>query len=397
MNEKIIEKDNPEKTNIDKAIEAAKNNDYVNAINILKLEPESNKSSYVYSLIASYYIKLNDNDNALNNLNEALKKVPVYNGAYFLLGNLEMINGNYSRAINYYFITLLNQIDYPCVNLNIGVAYSKLNLYYQSLKAYERYIKYDENYDLNEYKEVKETLNRNIEISKKYIMKGKEAFSLNDFEKCVKLYAKAVKHYPSKSVLLNLANLFFADKNYEKALDYYENAYILSGSNKSFIYKMALCYDKLEKYDYAYSYYDLFINSNESKLDYSNIIQRMLYIKTKAFDDESVNRHLTIAQEYENNANYELALSEYTNYYVLTHRINSNILQKIKDLKQFVNPDKYYIKNAFKAIDCFFEKRKFDEAEKICNKICKVSKRVSSDYLNAQKYKYKIILARGGH
>ena len=111
MNEKIIEKDNPEKTNIDKAIEAAKNNDYVNAINILKLEPESNKSSYIYSLIASYYIKLNDNDNALNNLNEALKKVPVYNGAYFLLGNLEMINENYSRAINYYFITLLNQID----------------------------------------------------------------------------------------------------------------------------------------------------------------------------------------------------------------------------------------------------------------------------------------------
>ena len=71
----------------------------------------------------------------------------------------------------------------------------------------------------------------------------------------------------------------------------------------------------------------------------------------------------------------------------MTKRNNAGISQKIKDLNHFLNVEKYYIKNAFKAVDMYYEKREFDEAEKLCNKICKVSKRTSSDYVNAQKFK----------
>lgn len=387
-----------EESNIDKALRAAWDKDYSSAISILKNELTTNETSYIHFLIASYYIKLDDINKAREHLNKALKKLPVYQGVYFLLGNLEFKEKKYAHAINYYFVTLLNQMDYPYANLNLAVAYSKMGLKYQAFKAYERYIKYDEDVESIEYIEVKKILKHGIELSKKYIEEGKKAFVSNDFNRAVKFYGKAIKHYPTKNVLLNLANMFFADKNYKKALEYYEKAYILCGNNKSFIHKIALCYDKLEKYDYAYAFYDLFINSNDSKLDYSNIMKRMLVIKTKfAIDGDEVKSHLTLAEEYELNANYELALCEYMSYYVLTKRNDKGISQKIKDLNHFLNLEKYYIKNAFKAVDRYFEKREFDEAERLCNKICKVSKRTSSNYVNAQKFKYKIILARGGH
>ncbi len=387
-----------EESNIDNALRAAWDKDYSSAISILKNELTTNETSYIHFLIASYYIKLDDINKAREHLNKALKKLPVYQGVYFLLGNLEFKEKNYAHAINYYFVTLLNQMDYPYANLNLAVAYSKMGLKYQAFKAYERYIKYDEDVESIEYIEVKKILKHGIELSKKYIEEGKKAFVSNDFNRAVKFYGKAIKHYPTKNVLLNLANMFFADKNYKKALEYYEKAYILCGNNKSFIHKIALCYDKLEKYDYAYAFYDLFINSNDSKLDYSNIMKRMLVIKTKfAIDGDEVKSHLTLAEEYELNANYELALCEYMSYYVLTKRNDKGISQKIKDLNHFLNLEKYYIKNAFKAVDRYFEKREFDEAERLCNKICKVSKRTSSNYVNAQKFKYKIILARGGH
>lgn len=387
-----------EESNIDKALRAAWDKDYSSAISILKNELTTNETSYIHFLIASYYIKLDDINKAREHLNKALKKLPVYQGVYFLLGNLEFKEKNYAHAINYYFVTLLNQMDYPYANLNLAVAYSKMGLKYQAFKAYERYIKYDEDVESIEYIEVKKILKHGIELSKRYIEEGKKAFVSNDFNRAVKFYGKAIKHYPTKNVLLNLANMFFADKNYKKALEYYEKAYILCGNNKSFIHKIALCYDKLEKYDYAYAFYDLFINSNDSKLDYSNIMKRMLVIKTKfAIDGDEVKSHLTLAEEYELNANYELALCEYMSYYVLTKRNDKGISQKIKDLNHFLNLEKYYIKNAFKAVDRYFEKREFDEAERLCNKICKVSKRTSSNYVNAQKFKYKIILARGGH
>lgn len=387
-----------EESNIDKALKAAWDKDYSSAISILKNELTTNETSYIHFLIASYYIKLDDINKAREHLNKALKKLPVYQGVYFLLGNLEFKEKKYAHAINYYFVTLLNQMDYPYANLNLAVAYSKMGLKYQAFKAYERYIKYDEDVESIEYIEVKKILKHGIELSKRYIEEGKKAFVSNDFNRAVKFYGKAIKHYPTKNVLLNLANMFFADKNYKKALEYYEKAYILCGNNKSFIHKIALCYDKLEKYDYAYAFYDLFINSNDSKLDYSNIMKRMLVIKTKfAIDGDEVKSHLTLAEEYELNANYELALCEYMSYYVLTKRNDKGISQKIKDLNHFLNLEKYYIKNAFKAVDRYFEKREFDEAERLCNKICKVSKRTSSNYVNAQKFKYKIILARGGH
>lgn len=387
-----------EESNIDKALRAAWDKDYSSAISILKNELTTNETSYIHFLIASYYIKLDDINKAREHLNKALKKLPVYQGVYFLLGNLEFKEKNYAHAINYYFVTLLNQMDYPYANLNLAVAYSKMGLKYQAFKAYERYIKYDEDVESIEYIEVKKILKHGIELSKRYIEEGKKAFVSNDFNRAVKFYGKAIKHYPTKNVLLNLANMFFADKNYKKALEYYEKAYILCGNNKSFIHKIALCYDKLEKYDYAYAFYDLFINSNDSKLDYSNIMKRMLVIKTKfAIDGDEVKSHLTLAEEYELNANYELALCEYMSYYVLIKRNDKGISQKIKDLNHFLNLEKYYIKNAFKAVDRYFEKREFDEAERLCNKICKVSKRTSSNYVNAQKFKYKIILARGGH
>lgn len=387
-----------EESNIDKALRAAWDKDYSSAISILKNELTTNETSYIHFLIASYYIKLDDINKAREHLNKALKKLPVYQGVYFLLGNLEFKEKKYAHAINYYFVTLLNQMDYPYANLNLAVAYSKMGLKYQAFKAYERYIKYDEDVESIEYIEVKKILKHGIELSKRYIEEGKKAFVSNDFNRAVKFYGKAIKHYPTKNVLLNLANMFFADKNYKKALEYYEKAYILCGNNKSFIHKIALCYDKLEKYDYAYAFYDLFINSNDSKLDYSNIMKRMLVIKTKfAIDGDEVKSHLTLAEEYELNANYELALCEYMSYYVLTKRNDKGISQKIKDLNHFLNLEKYYIKNAFKAVDRYFEKREFDEAERLCNKICKVSKRTSSNYVNAQKFKYKIILARGGH
>lgn len=398
MNENVVVEAQEEESNINKALKAAWNKDYNSAIDILKNELLANETSYIHSLIASYYIKLNEINKAREHLNKALKKLPIYHGAYFLLGNLEFKDENYAHAVNYYLVTLLNQMDYPYANLNLAVAYSKLDLNYQSFKAYERYIKYDEDVEAIEYKEVKEKLSHGVELSKRYIEEGQKAFAINDFNRACKFYGKAIKHYPTKNVLLNLANMFFADKNYEKALFYYQNAYVLSGTNKSFIHKMALCYDKLEKYDYAYAYYDLFINSNDSKLDYSTLMNRMLILKTKfASDGDEVQNHLTLAEEYELNANYELALCEYINYYVLTKRSNTAISQKIKDLNHFLNVEKYYIKNAFKAVDMYYEKREFDEAEKLCNKICKVSKRTSSDYVNAQKFKYKIILAKGGH
>ncbi|UKI40395.1 MAG: hypothetical protein L6V95_09360 [Candidatus Melainabacteria bacterium] len=72
-----------------------------------------------------------------------------------MLGNLEFRDENYAHAVNYYLVTLLNQMDYPYANLNLAVAYSKLDLNYQAFKAYERYIKYDEDVEAIEYKEVK--------------------------------------------------------------------------------------------------------------------------------------------------------------------------------------------------------------------------------------------------
>ena len=95
MNENVVEAQK-EESNIDKALKAAWSKDYNSAIDILKSELNVNETSYIHSLIASYYIKLNQINKAREHLNKALKKLPVYHGAYFLLGNLEFRDENYA-------------------------------------------------------------------------------------------------------------------------------------------------------------------------------------------------------------------------------------------------------------------------------------------------------------
>ena len=122
MNENVVVEAQEEESNINKALKAAWNKDYNSAIDILKNELLANETSYIHSLIASYYIQLNEITKAREHLNKALKKLPIYHGAYFLLGNLEFKDENYAHAVNYYLVTLLNQMDYPYANLNLAVA-----------------------------------------------------------------------------------------------------------------------------------------------------------------------------------------------------------------------------------------------------------------------------------
>ncbi|UKI40394.1 MAG: tetratricopeptide repeat protein [Candidatus Melainabacteria bacterium] len=84
MDENVIVEAQEEESNIDKALKAAWNKDYNSAIDILKNElTTTNETSYIHSLIASYYIKLNEINKARESLDKALKKLPVYQGSIF--------------------------------------------------------------------------------------------------------------------------------------------------------------------------------------------------------------------------------------------------------------------------------------------------------------------------
>ena len=385
-----------ENQNLINAINEMQKSDWQKAFEDLQIASHSNNTSLVNTLLGICCLKKNDRENAESFFEKATKIEPVNCASFFYLGNIYFIDQKLTDAIKYYIEALILNPRYSKATLNLAIAFKKLGLFNQAVKYYERFLKFHSNIEDEDYIDVKYKINKMQRTCQDYAKKAHSCVQHGDIQNAAKYYASALKHYPNQSkVAINLANIFFADKNYEKAIHYFQIAISILGHSQPFLYKLAFCYDSLKQYSYAYCNYNLFLNSLKTSSAVNAITERMLKLSRLIENDEKIIvQHLEKAQQYNQEAKFELALTEYKYYYILRHYSDEDTLSKIKELERILQPELIFIKNEFKHLENYLVESNYIEAQGCCDRILFIAKPNSADYNRAKKYKQRVVMEK---
>ncbi len=109
-----------------------------------KILPIYQKSSELYFLIGSAYLKLNDLENAKNSFEKVLEEDLSFFMAHVQLSNIYQQLGNYKEALNEIDAALFLEPDDPVLLYNKGVFWAKLGKTDNAIQAYKGSIEKNE-------------------------------------------------------------------------------------------------------------------------------------------------------------------------------------------------------------------------------------------------------------
>jgi tetratricopeptide (TPR) repeat protein len=373
------------------SINAAKQNyelgKYKEALNILMgiMTPDSD----VFLLIGDCHYKLNSYSEALEYWNKAIGLNPKNHMAYANLGNLSYRAGNIEKAISYW---LVSQVAYPedaQTSLNLAIAFNKKEMRFESIKYFEKYLKYCEDKKSDEYLKIKQRIHYCYGVASEYLNMGVQFQSNGDDKKAAACYFKSLANYPNLSKSnLNLGSLFFQDKNLELAIKYWLTASYLDSKYEKIYSNLAISYDMMRKFDYAYCYYNRYMdfvvgNKDEYYKANSRVLKLKPYINEHP---ELVAQHLKKAQDHLANCRFYEAIDELTNYAILNPEEKHTYKNLIKKLEAYIHPEINLIANCFEIGNNLINQGKFSEAKHYFFRVMKLS---SPQYLEYSKARAK--------
>lgn len=208
-------------------------------------------------------------DSALYLIEQALatdvsdKDERIYGHAYYLLGNINLVKGQYPNALEFYEKSLRIRQE-SGDSAKISDLYSNMGIAYARMDDQETYLSY-----LQKSLAIDREIGNEHMIAADYNNIGNVYLNTNEPEEAFNYYRKALEYSGnlSDSSLLyaiygNLGNVYMQVEKYDSAMLYSQQAIQIAeySRNKNELgtaYRNhALLYKKLEQYDLAISYYD---------------------------------------------------------------------------------------------------------------------------------------------
>lgn len=345
--------------------------------------------SDVFVEIGSCYYMLKGDKEALEYWNKASKLDPTSSKPYVNIGNLYYRNNAVEKAISFWLSALLVEPENAQSCLNLAIAFEKKEMRFESIKYFERYLKYEENKTSAEYIKIKDRIQICFNTANQYLNMGVKFQTEQNDDKAAQCYFKALSNYPNLSkVNLNLGSIFFSDKNLDLALKYWKAAEHIDPKYDKIYSNLAITYDMKEQFDYAYAYYNLYMNYIiNNKEEYYKVQRRTLKLKNYLKSHpELIEKHLKLAQEHMAKSEIHDAIDEYQVYLYLNPDAKKECKEIISKLERHINPEIQIIKSCFDKGNKLIEERKYNEAKHYFFRIMRLS---SPRYLEYSKAKAK--------
>lgn len=324
--------------------------DYITAIKILKNILHQTTNSQVYVELGNSYFKLGDYREALDYWTKATNLNSKDAIAYSNIGNLYYKNREIDKAIPYWMVSLVIRPEDGDTCLNLAVAFNEKKMRSESIKYFEKYLKYTEDKSSIEYSDVKDKIQTCYEIANECLIEGVNHHSENNLKKAAGYYFKAIANYPNLSKAnLNLGSIFFSEGDYQLALKYWKNAAHIDPKYDKIYSNIAIAHDMLSEFDYAYCYYDRYMNFLiNNKEEYYKINTRKSKLKPYINKHpDLIENHVNFAQRHiESNEFYD-AIDEFKNYAILNPSGKDKYKDLVAKLESYLNPEAPIIKYCF--------------------------------------------------
>lgn len=362
---------------------------YREALKLLLDATHTNSDSDIYVDIGSCYYMLNERHEAINYWNKALELDSKNSKAYTNLGNLEYKIGNIEKAISFWLVALISRPEDANTSLNLAIAFNQKNMRFESIKYFEKYLKYAEDKDSESYIKIQTRIQDCQSIANQYLAAGVQLHTENQDKQAAACYFKALANYPNLSKAnLNLGSIFFSDKNLELAIKYWKNSSHIDPSYEKIYSNLAISYDLQKQFDYAYCYYNRYMNYIYSnKEEYSKANRRILQMKPFLKEHpELIQRHLELAENHlANNEIYD-AIDEFTNYSILNPEEHKKYKEMIKKLESYLEPELEIIASCFDIGNKLISEGRYSDAKSYFYRIMVLS---SPKYLEFSKARAK--------
>lgn len=377
----------------DSALDAAKKQFYVGnyseALKVLMNSSNTNASAELYVDIGSCYYMLKNYPEAMNYWNRAINLDSKNSKAYTNIGNLYYKHSQLEKAISYWLVALISRPEDANTNLNLAIAFDKKNMRFESIKYFEKYLKYCDEKSSEDYSKVKNKITYCFNVANQYLTLGAQLQSEDNNKKAAACYFKSLANYPNLSKTnLNLGSIFFTDKNLELAIKYWKIASHLDPNYDKIYSNLAISYDLMKEFDYAYCYYYRYMNYViGDKDEYYKANRRLLKIKPYLNENPKVvESHLQKAQEHLASSEYFEAIDEFKNYSILKPEVQHEYKEVIKKLETYLNPELSIIETCFEKGNNLIAQGKFSQAKPYFLRIMKLS---SPQYLEFTKARAK--------
>lgn len=374
-------------------ISAALNNyakgNYREALKLFLEVVHTSDGADIYIDIGSCYYMLDDHKEALEYWNKAIQLDPKNSKSYANIGNLHYKNGEIDKAISFWLVALISRPEDAHTSLNLAIAFDQKNMRFESIKYFEKYIKYAEEKNSEEYVKVKNKLQHCFNVANQYLAHGAQFQSEGQDKKAAACYFKSLANYPNLSKTnLNLGSIFFSDRNLELAIKYWKTASYIDPSYDKIYSNLAISYDLMKQFDYAYCYYYRYMNYIISnKEEYYKVNRRLLKIKPYLNKHpELISRHLELAEEYIAKSEFNEAIDEFKNYSILRPEEQQEYKDIIKKLESYLNPELSIIASSFEIGNNLINQGRFTAAKSYFLRIMRLS---SPHYLEFSKAKAK--------
>lgn len=381
-------------SNVDESVLAAAKKHYAQknyqeALNLLLNAANKRASSEVYLDIGNCYYMLNGQRDALEYWNKAISLDSKNSKAYANIGNLHYKNNEVEMAVSFWLVALISKPEDANTCLNLAIAFDKKDMRFESIKYFEKYIKYCEQKTSAEYLNVKNKIQHCFNIANQYLTLGVNFQSEGDDKKAAACYFKSLANYPNLSKTnLNLGSIFFSDKNLELAIKYWTTASHIDPNYDKIYSNLAISYDLMKKFDYAYCYYNRYMNFVVgNKEEYYKVNRRILKIKPYLNEHPGlIGRHLELAEEYVAKSEFHNAIDEFKNYSILKPEEHQKYKEIIKKMESYLNPELSIIATCFEKGNNLILEGNYSEAKHYFTRIMRLS---SPEYLEFSKAKAK--------
>lgn len=384
---------------ITRAYEMCETGRYKEALAMSESDSQILTTSYGRVLIGNCYKNLGDNVSALSHWQKAIEISPLEHSAYINIGNHLYSSGKVNEAIYNWHVAATIVPENANVNLNLANAYNKKGSRIKSTKYFEKYLRYEKKINSQDYVKIKHIF-ANLTAKVEFFARKVEEYRLQkDLKTIAALYLKMISTYANlPTIYANIAEIFYFDRNYEKALEFYLIVYLYYPYTSKILVEIANLYYLLGHKSYAFVYYRRAIeNMPEGTSYYMKVKSKLSALSPVLNDPELVETHLQNAREAEKNNEYELAIDEYENYLILTESENPDFQQIIDKYKIFANPEPFVTNVLYNQIPDLMNKKKLNACVEVCDRIMTLALQNSKEVIYAMKCKAeckRIIIAR---
>lgn len=365
------------------------NKSYSEALRLFTSILNTNASADVYVDVGNCHYMLRDEKEAIEYWTRAIELDSKCSKAYANLGNLYYKNGQIEMAISYWLVALISKPEDANTCLNLAIAFNQKMMRFESIKYFEKYLKYAEDKSSPEYFKVKNKITHCFNVANQYLTAGAQLHSQGNEKKAAACYFKSLANYPNLSKTnLNLGSIFFADKNLELAIKYWKVASHLDTNYAKIYSNLAISYDLLKQFNYAYCYYYRYINFVIGhKEEYYKANKRLLKLKPYLNTNQHlVGEHLKKAQEHIAKSEFYEAIDEFKNYSILKPDEAAEYKDLIKKLESYLNPEISIIENCFSIGNDLLSQGQYSDAKPYFWRIMRLS---SPQFLEFSKAKAK--------